>query len=227
MNKAIQWLTDPDRKYSDGLRMYAEVFGTDKQYDFFAGATDPGIGSLHFNLLEEKIRKAARLLPSAEESVPEVKISKRPEKADTSRSNPDKIRIVDNPLVDVTALPEELQQLYFDNKKLTLDIATEHASMKQAATDQERAVHLANAKRIEKQRAENWQAIDLWWKQNKPEAGQKLVTESVDSKRKETLRKAIHRAEQEIASGTLDDKKIKAREEKLAAWKKELEDLKK
>jgi hypothetical protein len=228
MNKATQWLADPERTYADGLRLYTEVFGTDKQYDFFAGVSSPDKGSLHFNLLEEKIRKAARMLPEETEmSATEVKKSIRVKNTKPSYSNPDHIRVVDNPLVEVTSLPEELQQKYFENKSLTLELAAEHASMKDASSDAQRAVHLENLKRIEKQRDENWQAIDSWWKANKPGVNPKPAAETNESKRRETLRKAIHRAEQEIASGKLDEKKTLARNEKLAAWKKELEDLKK
>jgi hypothetical protein len=227
MNKATQWLADPQRKYADGLRMYAEVFGTDKQYDFFAGAPDPVIGSLHFNLLEEKIRKAARLLPAEAETASTVTVSKKAESARPTRPNTDKVRIVDNPLVEVTALPEDLQQKYFENKSLTLELAAEHASLKQASTDEQRAAHLENARRLEKQRDENWQAIDSWWKQNKTVQTPQPAADTNEAKRRETLRKAIHRAEQEIASGSLDERKVLARKEKLSAWKKELEDLKK
>ena len=228
MNKATLWLADPERTYPDGLRLYTEVFGTDKQYDFFAGVSSPDKGSLHFNLLEEKIRRAARMLPE-ETELPstEGKNPVRVKSTKPSFSNPDHIRVVDNPLVEVTALPEELQQKYFENKSLTLELAAEHASMKDASSDAQRAVHLENLKRIEKHRDENWQAIDSWWKANKPGADPKPVAETNESKRRETLRKAIHRAEQEIASGKLDEKKVLARNEKLAAWKKELEDLKK
>lgn len=228
MNKATQWLADPERTYADGLRLYTEVFGTDKQYDFFAGVSGPEKGSLHFNLLEEKIRKAARMLPvETEMAATEVKKSVRVKNTKPSFSNPDHIRVVDNPLVEVTALPEELQQKYFENKSLTLELAAEHASMKDASSDQQRAVHLENLKQLEKQRDENWLAIDSWWKANKPGADPKPPADTNESKRRETLRKAIHRAEQEIASGKLDEKKTLARNEKLAAWKKELEDLKK
>jgi hypothetical protein len=228
MNKATQWLADPQRKYADGLRMYAEVFGTDKQYDFFAGVSSPDKGSLHFNLLEEKIRRAARMLPEETElPATDIKKSVRVKSTKPSFSNPDHIRVVDNPLVEVTALPEELQQKYFENKSLTLELAAEHASLKDASSDQQRALHLENLKRIEKHRDENWQAIDSWWKANKPGADPKPATDTNESKRRETLRKAVHRAEQEIASGKLDEKKTLARNEKLAAWKKELEDLKK
>lgn len=225
MNKATQWLADPHRVYADGLRLYAEVFGTDKQYDFFAGASNPEIGTLHFNLLEEKMRRASRMLPADQEtSAPEVQIPVRAKSAKPSFSNPDHIHIVDNPLVEVTQLPEKFQKLFFDNKRITIELAAAHAELKTATSDDARKELLARAKSLEKTRSSNWKAIDQWWSENKgpvPDQGK-----DENEKRRETLRKNIRRAEAEIASGKLDAPKTKSRNTKLAAWKQELSDLK-
>lgn len=226
MNKAGQWLADPQRVYADGLRLYAEVFGTDKQYDFFAGASNPEIGTLHFNLLEEKMRRAARMLPAEQEtSVPEVKTPVRAKSAKPSFSNPDQIHIVDNPLVEVTQLPEKLQKLFFDNKRMTIELAAAHAELKTATSDDARKELLARAKSLEKTRASNWKVIDQWWSENKGTGTDAKLDEN--AKRRETLLKNIRRAETEISSGKLDEAKIKSRKTKLATWKQELSDLKK
>lgn len=229
MNKATQWLNNPDRKYQDGVLIYKEVFGMDKQYAFFANVSDPKPGGLHFNLLTEKIRVAERrignALPDPVETMKEVnpEIRVKPIKQDQST------RFVDNHLVEVTSLPAELQEKFFRNKQIMKELSGEHIEMKAAADDEARATHLEMCKELEQEKDANWKLIDDWWKENGQKAekqdGQKAEETNADQ-RMETVRKAILRVKKELKDKTMDLKKVMSKKEKLAAWETELADLK-
>lgn len=233
MNQATQWLQNPDRKYQDGLLIYKEVFGMDKQYAFFANAPEAKPAGLHYNLLTEKIRVAERrignTLPDSAETVslPNPDIRLKPIRAEKSP------RFVDNHLVEVTLLPAELQEKFFRNKQIMKELAGEHGAMKAAADDAARSTHLEMCKVLEEEKDANWKSIDSWWEEN----GQKTVQpgekkpeqnkeEPNAEKRMETVRKAILRVKKELKDTTMDLKKIKSKKEKLAAWEKEMSDLK-
>ncbi len=233
MNKATQWLKIPDRKYQEGVLIYKEVFGMDKQYAFFANASDPKPGGLHFNLLIEKIRVAERRIGNSLSDPGEIVKQKNPEiklKPIKAEKSP---RFVDNHLVEVTQLPKNLQEKFFRNKQLIKELAGEHGAMKSAADDAQRAKHLEICKELEKEKDENWKAIDTWWEENGQKTGQNAGQKPVQSieepdieKRIETVRKAILRVKKELKDKTLDLKKVMSKKEKLQAWEKEMADLK-
>lgn len=224
MNKATKWLSDSSRTYAEGLKIYVEAFGTDDRYHFFSGVSDASMGSLHFNLLEEKMHKAARILPAVDELPPSTKASTFKVAAVRS-SKPGKVRIVDNPLVEVTQLPETHQKMYFDNKRLTIEIAAEHSRLKSDITRDARAECLEKLKQLEASRRKNWEKIDAWWNLNKGSLAALPEENTVNTKRKDTLRKNIHRAEKELTAGNLDKARIAARQIKLETWKQELKDI--
>lgn len=228
MNKATHWLQDPSRNYQDGVTIYKEVYGMDKQYAFFANASNPQPGGLHFNLLTEKIkvaeRRIANALPDTDEPLtPSPTIRVAPIKFEKG------VRIVDNNLVDVTMLPPELQQKFFRNKDLMKELAGEHAAMKSASTDAIRAVHFENCKALEWEKDTNWKEIDSWWKLNDHKKNTTItnaIPEVNIEKRMETVRKAILRVKKELKDTTMDLKKVKSKKAKLEAWEKEMADLK-
>jgi len=229
MNKATQWLKNPSRTYPEGVLIYKEAFGIDASYAFFNSAHDPKPGALHFNLLIEKIKVAERRLANSAEQDQEVLPANRPEinvKPIDMKKNP---RIVDNPLVEVTALPAELQEKFFRNKEIVRELAGQHAAMKAAKNDAARAKHLNSCKELEKEKDSNWKAIDSWWNKNKDQVkSQPPKSEQPDiEKRMETVRKSIARAKLELKDTTMDVKKRNARKSKIEAWEKEMKDLKK
>ena len=230
MNKATLWLKNPSRDYREGVNIYKEVFGIDKSYEFFTKASDPKPGELHFNLLIEKIKVAERRMGNMPVVV-KPDFYKKPE-ISVKPINPGKSpHFVDNHLVEVSKLPKELQEKFFRNKQIMKELAGAHGEMKSATTDETRAVNLELCKALEKEKDENWKAIDAWWENNGGQlagqpAGQK-ETETNTDKRIETLRKAIARAKLELKDTTMDLKKRNKRKSKLDLWEKEMKDLKK
>lgn len=225
MNKATEWLNDPDRSYADGLKIYKEHLGMDKNYAFFSEANDPQPGGLHFNLLTERLRVVQRKVEAQPKEETKADLSDAPNIKVIALKGKRGPHIVDNPFVDIKDLPEDLQKKFLENKELVKTISGAHAAIKSATTDEERAAQLAIATEAEELKDANWLAIDAWWKEfkdsKKPEA-----PEDNKALRQETIRKAISRAEKDIKDGNIKPAQVLSRETKIAAWKQELKDLK-
>lgn len=242
MNKAQQWLRDTRRTYADGVTIYKEIMGIDTSWKFFSQVSNAQPGTLHFNILMERMQKASRVAAVTQANIlpdittEEIKPAKAPQKPavpakETIRTRAEKsVRIADNPMVDIKQLPENLQESYRRIKEIPRELAQAHGEMKGAKTDAERAEKLQACKDLEAEKKALWGKIDEWWEKNKdgqkPEAsGESSPDLSNIDKRLETLRKAINRAENELTSGKLDAKKKAARKMKLTAWKQEQKDL--
>ncbi|HNX93057.1 MAG TPA: hypothetical protein PKI17_05985 [Syntrophomonas sp.] len=217
--------------------------GNDASCKFFSQVSNAKPGTLHFNMLLERMQKAARVatvkqaivLPDI--TIEEIKPAKNvpvrpiaPSKESVRQKTERSVRIADNPYVEISKLPEALQEDYKRIKAIPRELAQAHGEMKAAKTDAERADKLQVCKDMERERKELWSKIDEWWEKNKEvqptgTAIESTVDVSNIDKRLETIRKAINRAENELSSGNLDAKKKSARKIKLAAWKKEQKEL--
>lgn len=244
MNKAQAWLKDPRRDYAEGVAIYKEAMGNDKALQFFNQVSSAKPGTLHFNMLMERMQKVARVMvvkqadklpdiTTEEIKAPAKPVAGKPAKTmrEIIREKADKsVRIVDNPFVDISQLPDNLKTNYLRIKEIPKKLAGAHGEMKAATTDTERAAKLQLCKDLEDEKKALWLTIDDWWKSNKagkaPEQETPADLSNID-KRLETLRKAINRAENELKTGTLDAKKKTVRKEKIAVWKKEQKELQK
>ena len=88
------------------------------------------------------------------------------------------LRIVDNELIDLSALPPEMQSLFKTIKSTFPSLAYAHEQMRNAANDSERKLHLTEAIKYNSQIRDLWYQIDTFAIQNpeviKPGAIEKL-----------------------------------------------------
>jgi uncharacterized protein YneF (UPF0154 family) len=247
MNKAQAWLKDPRRDYAEGIAIYKEAMGNDKALQFFNQVSNAKPGTLHFNMLMERMQKVSRVMVVKQaDKMPDINTeaikqmhqpvikpsTNNKQIKEVIRQRAEKsVRITDNPFVDISQLPDNLKENYLRIKAIPQELAGAHGEMKASTTNSERAIKLKLCKDLEAERKALWKTIDDWWTENKgnikeqePEATADL---SAIDKRLETLRKAINRAENELKAGGLDAKKKAARKEKIAAWKQEQKELQK
>ena len=176
MNDLLNWLSNPSRGYTEGLGLY-QKYTNKKDLDFFRSAGEPEAKSLHFRMIVQRLQNAARILSENPKLAPKpepYKVDSRTAQPITNRvlklegpGRSKKLRVVDNPLVEITQLPEALQQKYLQNKDLYKEIAGAHAAMREAKSDDERKELYSELQRLEAQHASNWQEIDSWWLENK------------------------------------------------------------
>jgi hypothetical protein len=200
MNDLLSWLADPNRGYPDGLALY-QKYTKNKDVDFFRAAGDPQPKSMHFRMLVQKLQNVTRILAENPTLIPKpdpykvdsrtvAPITNRPLKVEREQRQIQKpVRIVDNPLVEITALPAALQQKYLQNKELYKEIAGTHAAMKEAENDEQRKGFYSELQRLEAQHASNWQEIDAWWKENQEGSIPKTKTAIV----KDPIQDAVER----------------------------------
>jgi len=75
-------------------------------------------------------------------------------------------RIVDNPEVDVKELPDNLKELYFQNKELVKERGVLHLKAKDTSIVTEaREELIAKLTEIDNQINANWKTIDTWWQE--------------------------------------------------------------
>jgi hypothetical protein len=235
MVNIFSWLADPKRSYLDGMNLLKSL--KPKELPYYSQFVEPDPGSYQFRMLYSVIQNIAR--KTAQNTVrvdsPSISVQQIKTIVKASKEKKSGIVVVSNPLVDVKELPEDMQTLYFSTKKLTVDIAREHVRLKSAATDDERKGLLADITRMESLRASNWKSIDSWWEENKLPK-EPLPTEAPDAKeiardalsrnkRINTLKINLSRALKELK--TMTGKKAEARNLRIEAWNKELNELEK
>jgi hypothetical protein len=242
------WLDNPNREYAIGLSIYND-YKPSRKFDDFFNVQNPHPESMQFKMLTQRVREIYRKIQQSPGLLKADPITVKPiniddlKKKSGQRVNPlgsDRPRIVTNPLVEVSQLPEELQQSYFENKNLTREIGVLHTELKAVPKDSKfNDKRKALAETITKKddaRAENWEKIDIWWKGNKLATDQQK--QDFDDK-KEELKVSIQEAK--IIFNRIDSLKINiTREEKrmksnpllaeklsgkVIEWKKELTEL--
>lgn len=204
MNDLLSWLSDPSRTYADGLALY-ERYSNRKDLAFFKDAgSDPSPKSLQFRMLVQRLHNTARILKDNPDLMPKpdpYKVEHKAAKPIDNRKTPQKpqkpkkpgnVRIADNPIVELSRLPEGLQQKYLQNKELYKEIAGAHAAMKESKSDEERRELYSQIQALESQHQSNWKEIDEWWANNQPagDAGtgvDNAVSEAVQKEKRITL----------------------------------------
>lgn len=237
MNNIQHWLSDDKRNYQDGLVLYNQYKTSAKHDKFFNSVSNPDPGGIHFNLLTTQLQNISRKLKQNPSLIKgkalEVKKLSPTIKAerlgDQEAKRP---RVVDNPLVDVKELPEHLQEKYFENKNLIKERSKAHAEMSNLPDDKkndaDRKKLAGQVLNLDKKMADNWKAIDTWWKQRqegeKAPAKQKdAVKEALEKKKRVGLLKNyINREQKKIEKDPTREKEGK---KKIASWEKELEKL--
>lgn len=168
-----------------------------------------------------------------------------PPKPDPTRDTTDNksFRIADLDLIDIRELPENLAKDYKDIKTLMPEIGKLHTELKSAKTDEKRKEIAEAVTALEEKRTSLWAGINEWYKtkteEEKAKAEEPLTDEAekariaseaaekaiARSKRIDTLKINISRAQKEIDSKKLTPAKVKSREEKIVLWQQELDDL--
>jgi hypothetical protein len=242
-----QWINNPGRDYETGLAIY-NAYKIDNNFDnFFQSNLNPPAGSMQFNMLYNKVCEIARkirLKPSLAKQQP---IIVKPIDIDELKRNKlagiqpaGRARIADNPLIEVSKLPEDLQALYYENKNLTKEIHQLHEELKAIPKGNEynnarkqKALELTGK---EEKRADNWARLDTWYRKNiltTPE--QKAEFDAKKDELKVSLKEAkkmlqnienlkinISRTKKAVAEKPALAEKLNP---KIEAWQKELDQL--
>jgi len=238
MQELINWLDNPERTYEKGCLILKKH--SLKEAAFFLSVKEPDPESYHFRMMINKLQNTGRKLSQNKQvdvSAPVVDIKGL--KSDLKGKAASGPVIVSNPIVDFKELPAVLQEKFLANKSLTQSIARFHVQMKAAVNDEVRKTLVNDIAEFEGQKAENWAAIDHWWKENKTdkvlvkdiEADQEAINKEIAEKavarvrRIDTLKINIARAAKEVKS--LTGKKESDRIAKIEKWNIELADLEK
>lgn len=237
MNNIQHWLSDDKRNYQDGLALYNQYKTSAKHDKFFNSVSNPDPGGIHFNMLTTQLQNISRKLkqnPSLikGKSLEVKKLSPTIKAAKLSDEEAKRPRVVDNPLVDVKELPEHLKEKYFENKNLIKERSKVHAEMRNLPDDKkndaDRKKLAGQVLNLDKKMADNWKAIDTWWKQRqegeKEPAKQKDVVKEALEKKKRVglLKNYINREQKKIEKDPAREKEGK---KKIDAWEQELEKL--
>lgn len=237
------WLANPAKDYKTGLSIYNQYKTNNKFDDYFNNAEDPKLHSMHFKLLVQRIKDIYRKIqanPATVKQQPQTlgvkqidtEELKKKSGQHTSPNASNRARIVENPLINPKDLPEDLQNLYFENKKLTKELSVLHNEMadldpdpKNDETRKQLAEEICS---MDDTRSVNWSKIDTWWKDKKL-TGEKQKKEFDAkkeilqiSRRVETLKINISREEKRLKNNPEMKKKLKP---KIDNWKKELKGL--
>jgi hypothetical protein len=168
-----------------------------------------------------------------------------PPKTDPGNEEPGNtsFRIADLDLIDIRELPEDLAKDYKEIKGIMPEIGKLHTALKSAKTDDSRKDIAEAITALEEKRTSLWAGINEWYnkktEEDKAKAAEPLTDEAekariaaeaaekaiARSKRIDTLKINISRAQKEIDSQKLTAAKVKSREEKIVLWQQELDDL--
>lgn len=258
MDTAKQWINNPGRRYRDGLAIYHKIKRNKEKDAFFNGVSDAPAGSLHFNLLIQEVKNAYRIMLSTGQQFEDkpkapapgkpiitapLKLNKKPAVLGEQPSGSDADRFVHNNLVEVTSLPEDLQQKYFRNQQITRELSGLHQQLKASKTDQDRALVANQIDVLFHERQTNWTQIDQFagvdasvettTKESTiedgfhgPEGQNELAKQMLESKKRlDTVKINISRVEKELQSKQLTPAKTRSRKSRLKAWKEELSEL--
>jgi len=244
LHKIAEWLSNPNREFSDGLKIYNE-YKVDKKLDGLFNVENPAPNSFQFNTLIQRVADIYRKLQANPLLIKAAPITSQPIDTDelkkkyTNRINSIKTndpasnrpKIVANPIVDVKELPEKLQILYFETTELAKNRAGLHTEMarldphkKNDATRQRLGNEIVQ---LDDTISANWARIDGWWKENKsPKVDEAQNRKNILEKvtRINNLNNYINRAKAEIEENPELKEK---REASIKKWQTELEELSK
>jgi hypothetical protein len=240
-----QFLSNPVRKFKDGLALYSKVKSTKEYDDFFNKAGDPAPGTIAFNILDKQLARALRKQQNAEietsnqqpatsnqKNLPAIevkKILKTPAKPKTE-SPKTTAALIDLPGVkDVEKLPDNVKAAYFENKELFTQLAGARQRLAACKTAEQRQPIAAEIAAINKQKEQNWQTINQHLKPGPttPEPEVKVTLDPAKealklNRRISTVKINISRAQKEINTGKLKGKKLETRLASLEKWENEL-----
>jgi hypothetical protein len=209
----------------------------------------PEPDSMQFKMLVQRIGEISRKLEQNPNLIKADPITVKPVNIDELKKksgqrisgiDPKRPRVVDNPFIEASKLPADLQKLYFENKSLTKEIGQLHQELKAVPKgDKFNNKRKELAQKItskDDKRAANWKEIDTWWVQHelktdeqKQEFAQKkeemLISfreAKVIFNRIETLKINIQREEKRCKTSPILKEKYAA---KIDDWKKELVEL--
>ena len=219
MNEITQWLAAPDKDYQAGLKLLKRLSPENKKMQFLASRTSATVGSLHFNIMVQEVKYAFRI-HLANSTLDKVQSPPKPIVAgplDTTKR-----KFVFNDIVDVKALPPELQKLYFRNQEITRSLAGLHQELKAAASNSRRKEIAEKISALNQERITNWKQLDEFSEGIRSPEGIKSNTPVNDQN--ELLDK-ISAAEKEIESGSLSKNQVTHRKRMITQWKKKLQNL--
>lgn len=248
LHEIKNWLLNPERNYKTGLEIY-NAYKSNNKFDNYFNVESPSSESMQFKMLVQRVGEIHRKLEQNPNLIKSGPITVKPINTDelkkkfgerVSQLDPKRPRVVDNPLIDISQLPEDLQRLYLENKNLTKEIGQLHQELKAVpAGEKYNAKRKTLADKIttkDDKRAENWSRIDTWWKENKLTTDQQR--QEFDAKKDElkislkeakslfnridTLKINITREEKRMKGNALLTEKLTP---KVNKWRKELAEL--
>jgi len=221
MNEITQWLAAADKKYPEGLNILKRISPKNTKLSFLASFGSAAIGSLHFNILVQEVKNAFRI-HLANGTLDRVQSPPKPIVAkplDATRR-----KFVFNDIVDVKALPAELQKLYFRNQEITRLLAGLHQELKTALSNAARKELAEKISALNQERITNWKQLDSFSEGESPvnvEEKKEKPGGDTDDQISELKHKIWH-AEKELASGKLTKGQQGHRKRMITLWTKKL-----
>ena len=161
MEQIAKWFADPKRSYDEGVALLKKHFSNRHILSTLERKARPM--PILWEILEHNLKKVStpKELPAQRTvTVPELKpIELKPTKSA-------KPKLADNPYVDVSSLPADLQAVYRRNMDIYRICDDIHSKMKSAKTDKERQPLAEELVKLEDEQLEGWKKIDAYVEAN-------------------------------------------------------------
>jgi hypothetical protein len=192
MDDIRQWLRDPERQPEAGSFLYMK-YGKNRQLKkLFADGRRAEY--IQRKLVYELRKIASRQEIDAAEPPSELKDLKKQFGQLKKAHAPSKLKIADNPYIEISKLPEELIDEYERVKAEFPHFAQLHQELKKATTDNKRKNILQEMDEIESRRVSFWAKADAWYKEHigepkSPDIGSNNIIKKLFTKAKPKTRK--------------------------------------
>lgn len=235
MEELKNWLSDKAADYQLGVTIYNQHKRNHKFDAFFSQVRTSKPGDVHFEMLREQLLRINRLM----QAYPDVASkANQPIRVEHQRAKPialdkipakkqaqkDHIHITDNPFVDISLLPPDLQKLYTRNKDTYKTMVELYSKMKQATDDDSRKQLLEELTELQSERKANWQAIDSYVEARKLTDPAVKLKQIKAQQRAELLGRYIRRTTRELETVKTAQKKLE-KQAKIDQWQSELDTI--
>jgi hypothetical protein len=176
LTEAQQWLNDPKRTYKEGVRIYCQI-GRDKK--LMARFKQIPSEMMMQKLLTELAKLKDILMKEGVTPLAKTEVQKAIETPARPKATnvAGRLKVDNNPSLDINLLPEAEHSLYEDNQELTKTISALHAKLKTIEDPDERKRLANEITAAEDLRDENWKKLDAWWKNRTAAPQRKTITE--------------------------------------------------
>lgn len=225
MSKIDKWFAS-DRNFETGIQLLKELGFKDRQ--ILANLENPAKPisqrqeKLEWCLLRRAGLPESVLFPASAQPSAKDEHAAAPPSAGSLQSK--MAQFVDNPVFDVSQLPEELRDKFLRIKTIYREMDDAHTAAKNAESDETRMEKINLVKSLENEQLAYWRELDAWANENGAlKAHTPSLTIEEAKKRRRIVKGNITRAEKEL--GLLKGAKLKNRKASIKEWAEELQTL--